>query len=187
MTAWDYRNRAWVALSGKWGILALITLIEVAITGVLSETAVGTLIVTGPFAVALAMISLNVLRGNWVSVENLFDGFKNFLNTFLLGLLNSLFIFLWSLLFIIPGIVKELSYSMSYYIMAENPCISQSEARFQSMLMMDGHKWELFCLRFSFIGWILLCILTLGIASFWVIPYMNTATAAFYEDIKTRM
>ena len=140
MTSWDYRNRAWNALSGKWGTLVLIALIELVITGVLAETAVGTLVVAGPFAVAFAMISLNVLRGNLVSVENFFDGFKNFLNTFLLGLLNSLFIALWSLLFVIPGIIKELSYSMSYYIMAENPHISQSDARWQSMQMMEVYR-----------------------------------------------
>ena len=73
---------------------------------------------------------------------------------------------------------------MSYYILAENPEMSQSEARKESMRIMQGHKWQLFCLNFSFIGWYILVGLTFGILTFWVTPYMQTATAAFYENIK---
>ena len=75
---------------------------------------------------------------------------------------------------------------MSYYILADNPQMSCNDARVTSMEMMKGNKWRLFCLWFSFIGWWLLSILTLGILFLWTIPYMQVATAAFYDDLKTR-
>ena len=134
----------------------------------------------------LAYLALAVLRGGELKVEMLFDGFKNFLPAFLLQLVNSLLVSLWSLLFVVPGIVKAYSYAMSAYILADNPEMSQNECRRESMRMMQGHKWRLFCLQFSFIGWQLLCVLTFGILSFWVGPYINTATAAFYEDLKAQ-
>lgn len=88
------------------------------------------------------------------------------------------------LLFIIPGIVKSFSYAMTPYILEENPELSANEAIDRSRAMMKGHKFDLFWLYLSFIGWILLSILTLGIGLLWLAPYMQTATAAFYEDVK---
>ena len=192
MLARDYRQQAWTAMGGKKGILALITLIYSLIIGGCSAIPgvgqVAAIVVGGPFLLALAMISLAVLRGENVGVEDLFAGFKDgkFLPAFLLNLVSSIFIALWSLLLVVPGIIKGYSYAMSTYIMAENPGMSQSECRKASMRMMIGHKWRLFCLHFSFIGWSLLCALTFGILSFWVIPYMRVAEAAFYEDLKAR-
>lgn len=96
---------------------------------------------------------------------------------------TGIFILLWTLLLIIPGIVKSYSYSMAGFIMSENPEISAKEAMEMSMKMMDGNKFRLFCLRLSFIGWMLLGILTFGIGFLWIIPYMNAATAAFYDEV----
>ena len=73
---------------------------------------------------------------------------------------------------------------MSYYILKDNPGMDANEARKASIEMMKGHKWQLFCLEFSFIGWIILSILTFGILTLWVGPYMETAKAAFYEELK---
>ena len=192
MLASDYRKQAWAALSGKWGTMALITLVYLVIVSACSAIpAVGqvaALVIGGPLVLALCMISLAVVRGESVGVEKLFDGFKDgkFLPAFLLSLVNSIFIALWSLLLVVPGIIKTYAYAMSTYIMAENPGMSQSECRKESMRMMIGHKWRLFCLHFSFIGWYLLCALTFGILTFWVTPYVRTAEAAFYEDLKSR-
>lgn len=192
MLARDYRQRAWDALSGNWGTMALITLVYAVITGVCGMLpgvgSVASLVIGGPLTLALALMSLRLLGAEKVGVENLFDGFRDgkFLPSFLLSLVNSIFIALWSLLFVIPGIVKSYAYSMSMYILAENPNMSQSECRAESMRMMVGHKWRLFCLHFSFIGWMLLSSLTFGILMFWVLPYMRTAEAAFYEDLKSR-
>ena len=192
MLAKDYRAKAWAAMSGKKGILALITLIYSLIIGGCSAIPgvgqMAAIVVGGPFFLALAMIALAVLRGEDVAVESLFAGFKDgkFLPAFLLNLVNGIFIALWSLLLVAPGIIKAYAYAMSTYIMAENPGMSQKECREESMRMMMGNKWRLFCLHFSFIGWGLLCALTLGILSFWVTPYMRVAEAAFYEDLKAR-
>lgn len=99
-------------------------------------------------------------------------------------LLMHIFIFLWSLLFIIPGIIKMFSYAMTPYILEENPELSAGEAIDRSRAMMKGHKFDLFWLWLSFIGWLILSLLTLGIGGLWLGPYRQTAYAAFYEDVK---
>lgn len=97
--------------------------------------------------------------------------------------LQGLYVFLWSLLFIIPGIVAGYSYAMTSYILAENPELTASEAIEQSKQMMTGNRWRLFCLQFSFIGWDILASLAFGIGHLWLIPYKQAATAAFYREI----
>ena len=187
MRAKDFKMQAKAALKGNWGKFALIFFIYSAILGGVSATGVGsiaTLVVAGPFALSLAIVSLKVIRAEGIAVGDLFEGFKNFVPAFVLGLLNSIFIGLWSLLLFVPGIIKTYAYSMSTYILADNPEMNQGEARRASIEMMKGHKWELFCLHFSFIGWYLLSCLTLGILFFWVNPLVQTATAAFYENLK---
>lgn len=189
LKAKDFRMRAWAALNGKWGTVALITFVYILIMGVCSLLAryyVGTIasfVTAGPFALSFAIIALNVVRGKQVEFKMLFSGFNNFGKAFLLNLLNGIFVFLWSLLLIIPGIIKAYSYAMSIYILADNPGISANEARKKSIEMMRGNKWRLFCLYFSFIGWMLLCGITLGILSFWIVPYMNASFAAFYQSL----
>ena len=92
--------------------------------------------------------------------------------------------FLWTLLFIIPGIVKGFSYSMTPYILDEYPELSPVEAIHRSRMMMKGHKFDLFWLYLSFIGWGILCLFTAGIGFLWLIPYLQTAEVAFYEEVK---
>lgn len=100
-------------------------------------------------------------------------------------LLIQLFSFLWSLLFVIPGIVKGISYSMAIYIKAENPNITALRAIELSKLITDGHKWDLFYLSLSFLGWFLLSSLTYNILGIvYVFPYFYAAHAFAYEEIK---
>lgn len=117
-------------------------------------------------------------------VSDLFSQFDRFGDGFCLSLLRSIFTFLWALLFIIPGVIASLSYSMAHFIMVENPHMTAREALKASKQLMDGHKWDLFCLNWSFLGWVLLSILTLGIGDLWLNPYMNAAHAAFYRSIR---
>ena len=121
-------------------------------------------------------------------IENLFYYFQNgsdlYLKTIGLSLLIGLFTFLWSLLFIIPGIIMKISYSMSYYIMIENPEIEIREAINMSKKMMHGHKLEYFLLNLSFIGWSFLALFTFGIGYLWLIPYMQLTQIEFYEEVK---
>ena len=108
---------------------------------------------------------------------------RNVLGMFLVGL----FTFLWALLFIIPGIIKSYAYAMTPYILVDNPELSPNEARLKSIEIMRGHKWKYFGLQLSFIGWFLLCILSLGIGFIWLIPYVRTSYAAFYLNLKEEL
>jgi uncharacterized membrane protein len=96
----------------------------------------------------------------------------------------TILIFLWSLLLIVPGLIKSFSYAMTPFILEDNPELSGVEAIHRSRMMMKGHKFDLFWLWLSFIGWFLLSILTCGIGFLWLVPYMETAQAAFYEEVK---
>ncbi len=121
--------------------------------------------------------------GTPLAINDLFSQFHRFGDGFCLKLLEGLYVALWSLLLVIPGIVASFKYAMAPFIMAENPEMTASEAITASKQLMDGHKWELFCLNFSFIGWELLGALTFGIGTLFVTPYMNAAYAAFYREL----
>lgn len=123
-----------------------------------------------------------VLYNKKDQVGVLFDRFGIFFKAVGLKIYMGFFVLLWSLLFIIPGIVASYRYSMAPYIMAENPDIGIREAVNMSKQMMAGHKGRLFGLHWSFFGWALLCALTLGIGNLWLNPYMNAAQAAFYIE-----
>ena len=113
------------------------------------------------------------------------NGFRNYWHNFVTLFLRDLYIVLWSLLFVIPGIVKAYSYKMVPYILAENPDMPANEVITRSREMMNGNKWQAFLLDLSFIGWILLGIVTLGLGFvFWTAPYMNSTSAALYLKLK---
>ena len=189
MFAKDYRQLAWERLRPNWGIAIGAYLIYALIISALSAIGgIGTLVLGGPLMVGLVAIFLSIIRTSSARIEDLFSGFsEDFVSRMLAYILYSVFIALWSLLFVIPGIVKSYSYAMTFYIMRDNPGIGANEAITRSRQMMDGHKWQLFCLHFSFIGWILLSIVTCGIGVIFVAPYMEAANAAFYESIKNEM
>ena len=111
--------------------------------------------------------------------------FENYWHKVWTMLWMSILIGLWSLLLLIPGIIKAFSYAMTPFIIEEYPELSSTEAIHRSRMMMRGHKFDLFWLELSFIGWGFLCLLTAGIGFFWLIPYMETSIAAFYEEVKT--
>ena len=119
-----------------------------------------------------------------IKVSGLIEGYKRSGACIILTLLIQVFVMLWSLLLVIPGIIKSLSYSMAFYILADNPEMSAMEALNESKEIMKGHKWEYFVLNLSFILWILLGVITLGLGFIYVMPYMRTTTANFYNSIK---
>ena len=197
----DFRNAAWKDMKGSWGTLALIYFLYTIILGALGAVnglnalrivflsvlsiaaSVAVLLLSGPFNLGIHISALDVSRKQPVSVGSLFEGFKSFGDSLALHILNAIFTFLWSLLLVIPGIIKAYSYSMGYFILADRPDLSGNQARKRSMYLMKGHKWQLFCLDFSFIGWYLLSLLTLGILAFWIYPYHMTARAEFYNEL----
>ena len=95
-------------------------------------------------------------------------------------------IFLWTLLFIVPGIVAAFRYAMAPYVLAEHPELTASEAIEKSKQMMAGNKGRLFCLQLSFIGWFLLACLTWGVGFFFLAPYTKAAETGFYLDLTGR-
>ncbi len=119
-----------------------------------------------------------------VNIGDLFSNFRNTWISFKLSFFTGLFTFLWSLLLIIPGIIKSYAYMMSSYIIIENPEMGALDAITLSRRMMKGHKFEAFILDLSFIPWILLCIVTLGIGCLYVVPYMTATRANYYNHIK---
>ena len=133
--------------------------------------------------VGYAKFNLNLVDKKETAFETLFAYFSYWKTTAVMRLLRGLYVFLWSLLFIIPGIVAGFSYAMTDYIMAENPELTASEAIEQSKTMMMGNRWRLFCLQFSFIGWDILATLAFGIGHLWLTPYKQAAYAAFYREV----
>ena len=140
-------------------------------------------IFTGPFAFSLAYISKNVFTGIEPKIKDLFVGIEKFTKTFVIQLLRIIFIILWGLLLVIPGIIKFFSYSMSYFIAIDKPNLTPMECIKESQNMMSGHKWEFFCLLFSYVGWLFLSILTFGVLLLWVTPRIQQATYLFYLQV----
>lgn len=160
--------------------LAAILLVSVF---VLMVVAVVQFIIGSFVSLGLATYNLNLIDGKEARVGQIFCHTSIMGKAIWLRLRMSIFTFLWSLLLVIPGIIKSYSYSMAGFIMSENPEMSAKEAMEVSMRMMKGNKWRLFCLQLSFIGWGILCVFTFGIGYLWLNPYMNAATAAFYDEI----
>lgn len=134
--------------------------------------------------VGLIRYMTNFVKGKETSFELLFSKFKDWKQIIITYLHQFAVIFLWTLLFIVPGIIKGYAYALVAYIIAEDSTISSKEALKLSEEMMKGHKGELFVLGLSFIGWHLLAILTLGILEIWIMPYQHTATTKFLLNIK---
>ena len=166
------------------GILFVCSLIAGLIAGAASITGIGAILLAPPLSIALIRIYLNLIRGTKPEVGHIFTGFDVFTQSVLLNLLMGIFIMLWSLLFYVPGIIKALSYSMSNYILAENPEMTWQQALDESKKMTEGHKMEIFVLELSFIPWILLTGITFGLAGIYVIPYMSATMANYYNELK---
>ncbi len=140
-------------------------------------------ILGGVVEIGYAKFNINIADRKNAGIDNLFGYFSIWKSAAVMRILKGLYIFLWSLLFIIPGIVAAYSYAMTSYIMAENPDMTAGEAICASKQMMMGNRGRLFCMLLSFIGWDILCVLTLGIGSLWITPYKQAATAAFYREV----
>ena len=192
-TCSEYRKIARNALennifSNSWLFLLLVLVLECAVISIASIIPViGSLIVLGPVAIGVCSYSLQVIRNTDKKnkFDTLIDGFRgNVVTNILVGVLTTLFVCLWSLLLVIPGIIKAISYSQAHYIALEHPEYQAIDCITESRKMMNGHKWEYFCLQLSFIGWMIVGMFCLFIGVLWVYAYIQAANAAFYEDVK---
>ena len=141
---------------------------------------------SGPLLLGVTIFFINLPKGR-ARVGNLFDGFDYFGKSLAAYLLMVLFLSCWSLLLVIPGIIKMLSYSMTFFIIADDFTVGASEAITRSRDIMAGNKMRLILLYLRFIGWGLLSVCTLGIGFLWLWPYIMASTTAFYEDIKDKV
>ena len=209
----DYKNKALAALKGNWAPAVLAMLVYTGVVLVLlvpyfiksltlsdlTDLAAakgvmtwfwigmaGALLVAGPMLVGLVNAFKRLLvAGDDRLVSNEFKiGFGNWLHHVWGYLLRTILVFLWSLLFFIPGIIKSLSYAMTNYILVDYPQLSANRAIDLSRAMMKNHKYDLFYLYLGFAGWFFLSIITFGIGYFWLVPYAQTAQASFYQDVK---
>lgn len=175
-------------IQGNILTLFIIWLIATAITGACAGIPVfgwvAYFVITPSIELGVILIYLNMAKGNQPDIGRMFDGFQNVGPCVILFLLTWAYTILWSMLFVIPGIIKSLSYSMGMYILAEHPEMTATEALNESKRIMVGHKGELFVLYLSFIGWALLSVPTFGLIYIWLLPYMKMTTANFYNSIK---
>ncbi len=188
-----FREAAWSQLKGNRKPAVLFTLVYVIITSVAQiigsksdlVSILISLLALVPLGYGFNVAFLDFKRtGAPLKIEQMFDGFKDYGRVLTTKLLETIYILLWSLLLFIPGIIKAYSYSMTSYILKDYPELKNNEAIELSMAMMKGHKFDYFYLTLTFIGWILLSILTLGIGLLWLNPYISTTSAHFYEYVK---
>lgn len=198
--------REFIGVDRKWLYMALaclpLTLIQGAINGgfsfvvhfsengedISSSASSGSSIVAWlliPFTIGMAGYFLNHLRGqnpDWKSLYR--EGIDNFGVYFKVGVVTEIFVTLWTLLFIIPGIIKGLEWFFVHQIIHDNPNLDGKQARDLSKRMTDGFKGEIFVMELSFILWYLLVAVTFGIALLYVTPYVSCTTAMYYENLK---
>lgn len=184
----ELKDAAKKALSGNWGVsIGVFVIYQLIATGASLVPIVGAIAVAicGPaLALGYILFFLNVSRGKELSVGTLFEGFPAFWKAFGLCFMVGLFTLLWSLLLIIPGIIAAISYSMTLYILADNPEIDIMDAIRQSKRMTNGYKGDIFVLGLSFLGWGIVACLTLGIGFLWLAPYMQTTYTNLYLKLK---
>ena len=163
----------------NWQMLSL--LVTVLVVGSLLALVIG-----GCIEMGQATFNLHLMRGQRAVFPDLFSQFHRLGAGIAMVILRSVFVWLWSLLFVIPGIIATYRYAMMPFLMAEFPDLGAMDAMRESKRLMQGNKWRLFCLELSFLGWAFLCMFTLGIGMLWLLPYMASARTAFYLEVTGR-
>lgn len=207
----EIKRQSKQSLKGKWGKAVLLsfmmfiliyivpTIVEIIISGgyhnwkyqdttPFSADAVNLIIsiLLIPLYIGVYWFYLSIVRKNNPTISNVFSIYKDGKKSIKLigaSILQGIFVVLWSLLLIIPGIIKSMAYSQTFYLLRDHPEYTILEAISESRRKMNGFKWKYFLLGLSFIGWGILCVLSLGIGFLWLVPYASTAMATFYEQV----
>ena len=167
-----------------WALLMLLIVSGIVSAASGATCGIAALVVAGPLEYGCIRVYLRVVRkqDEHAEIKYLFDGFKGKIGqTFVVELLEYIYIFLWSLLLLIPGIIKSYSYAATMYLVHEKD-LKGNEAITASRRLMKGRKWKLFCLDLSFIGWYIVGLLCLGVGTLWVQTYHTMAKTLFFED-----
>lgn len=206
---YEIRAKGRAVLSGNWVMAVVVILVYGLITSIGGSSGgsasgdsgwfkgiiAGIVVIASFFAIAYSVLVANVIeygasitflkltREKKITFEHLFSGFKDYGRIVVVMFLRNLFIFLWSLLLIIPGIIMSYAYSMTEYLIADNPSIDALSAITKSKEMMRGWKGKLFLLDLSLIGWAFLCLFTCGIGFLWLGSYFKTNRAVFYQEL----
>ena len=139
-----------------------------------------------PLSIAIVWFYLDLVREKNVEISQVFTIYtdvKVMLKVIGASIMVGIFTFLWSLLLIIPGIIKGLAYSQTFMLLKDHPKYSIFEAITESRRRMHGYKWKYFLLNLSFIGWGILCLISLGIGFLWLTPYVYASNATFYQNL----
>ncbi|MFT8322069.1 MAG: DUF975 family protein [Bacillus sp. (in: firmicutes)] len=207
----EIKREARLHLSGNWGKGVLLTfivflinailpmIVEVPLSGGFSnwilqdETPIGASfaswiisLILMPLSIAVTWFYLAVVREELPKIENVFiiyTDIKKALKLIWASILQGIFLFLWLLLFIIPAIIKGIAYSQTFFLLKDHPEYSVLEAITESRKRMYGYRWKYFLLNLSFIGWGILGLITIGIGFLWLVPYMSTSLATFYNEL----
>lgn len=182
----EIRKETRTLMSGNWSTMVLLALVFGVIYTLTSMSFPLVLLVYCPLALGLVISMLSLVRRTkQVKVNDLFSAFNStyYWKSMGLGVLIGVYTFLWSLLLVVPGIVKAYSYFLAPYILADNPDITADEAICRSMRLMEGHKMQLFLMSLGYIGLTLLSALLLFIPMLWLTPYYNAVYAKFYEEV----
>lgn len=194
----EIRHIAVEKLSGNWGIGACITIVYGLIynwpniprvtdsLGITSSLGILSILLL-PIVYGYEISYLEMVRGKKLDFSMLFEGFKDYGRILGTTLLVAIYTLLWTLLLIIPGIIKAYSYSMTSFILKDNPELQYNGAIDKSMEMMRGKKMKLFILDLSFIGWAILSLFTLGIGFLFLSSYIQSSHAVFYEELKNEL
>jgi uncharacterized membrane protein len=188
---YEYRLRARASLggsifSGMWLMAVLAYAIMGAASSIVAPSVIGIFLIFGPLQVGMSAIYLGIARGKGaVDPADFLKGFLNdYVDNLLLGVISMVKIFLWSLLFVIPGIAKAYSYAMIYYIKNDHPQYNHEACMKESERIMSGHRMRLLLLDLSFIGWAIVGAMCFGIGTLWVGAYIETTRAQFYLTIR---
>ena len=191
------KEKALQQLHGRWGnaiafyvVLYSFIFLSAVLTDLVSYYKLDIWVYSALIAVFFLSSSMATLR--YVSknepfkIRNVFKGFNYFLKAFMAYTWQTIWVFIWALLFVVPGIIKYVAYSQMFFIIADNPEIGVRKAMKTSIKMMDGYKWDYFTLLISFTGWFILSILTFGIGFLWLVPYCNITFGHLYIDLKAQ-
>ncbi len=182
----EMKAKAKLQIKGNIGILFVCQLIITLISSIAAPIFMSGLLTAPSFALSTVMIYIALTQNVRPSVGDIWKGFNLFGKALWLSIITGFLTFLWSLLFTIPGIIKGIAYSMAPYILADNPGMTAREALRESIRLTHGHKGELFVLKLSFIGWVLLVPLTLGLIVIWLAPYSHATYVNYYIALKSK-
>lgn len=176
----EAKRSALAILKGHWGMAILLSFVYTVILSVAGSLPFVVLLLSAILTIGYWSALIHARTTQDFQLERLFDGFKeNIGGRIVLSILKNLFVFLWSLLLIVPGIIKSYSWVLAEYISYKNPEKTYKECLQESAAAMKGHKWGLFLHDLSFIGWAILCCLTLGIGFLWLMPYQMQSQIEF--------